>query len=190
MYTSSTTEHQLIDGARKCLERLRITIQPLDDPTYTRESQALPGSTIGKHVRHIIEHFTLLIQAINSKQPVTVNYAARHRNKDIETHVESGMDAILDVSDPQLTICLELLESDYLSLHTPIRVIDTLPSGVESALMSTLGRELWFCTHHMIHHNAVIASLLYEAGHAPPPEFAYAPSTVKHNHDHSVEKQK
>ncbi|KAJ1880583.1 hypothetical protein H4R99_007625 [Coemansia sp. RSA 1722] len=183
MYTPSTTEYQLIDGARKSLQRLHQTISELDDTIYTRQSVALPGSTIGKHVRHIIEHYLLLINAITSgKQPISVNYASRRRDVTIETSVQNGMDAILSVADPQLTVCLDLLNKPDLSLRTPVRVTDTLPSGMESALMSTLGRELWFCTHHMVHHNAIIASLLHEAGRQAPQEFAYAPSTVKHNH--------
>ncbi|KAJ1802236.1 hypothetical protein LPJ75_006247 [Coemansia sp. RSA 2598] len=189
MNTPSTTEYQLIDGARKSLARLRFTIKPLDDATYTRESAALPGSTIGKHVRHIIEHFTLLTQAINTKQPLAVNYAARNRDQAIESSVQKGLESITAVADPQMSTCLEFLESGKLSLRTPVRVVDTLPSGMESSLMSTLGRELWFCTHHMIHHNAIIASLLHEAGMSAPREFAYAPSTVKHGQKEAEQKQ-
>ncbi|KAI7826670.1 hypothetical protein BX661DRAFT_183239 [Kickxella alabastrina] len=55
-----------------------------------------------------------------------------------------------------------------------------LEGNLEARFMSTVGRELWFCTHHMVHHNAVITMLMHEFGHKVPDEFAYAPSTKVH----------
>ncbi|KAJ2719681.1 hypothetical protein GGI07_005064 [Coemansia sp. Benny D115] len=180
MDQSNSTHTQLLNGATDTLRQLSANISNLTDQIYTRESQALPGSTIGKHVRHLLDHFNILITALSNNTPLaTVNYSSRVRDTVVESSVKGGQDAIDDMAHISLLDCNRMLEEGTLALRTPIRVIDVLPSGAESAFMSTLGREFWFCIHHMVHHNAIIASLMYEFGCTSSKEFAYAPSTAK-----------
>ncbi|KAJ1946428.1 hypothetical protein GGF37_001166 [Kickxella alabastrina] len=76
--------------------------------------------------------------------------------------------------------CVDKLHAFKGGLEGNLVVVDTMPDGEEARFMSTVGRELWFCTHHMVHHNAVITMLMHEFGHKVPDEFAYAPSTKVH----------
>ncbi|KAJ1938466.1 hypothetical protein EC988_007582 [Linderina pennispora] len=179
----SNTTDQLFDSATTTLTQLTQTIHGLDASTYTRDSSALPGSTIGKHVRHILDHFNLLFHALSSNastdsgcnaDTMSVNYAQRIRNVSTESDVQAGLEAIR-----QAVACAEGLRKQGVEAGEAIEVVDVMSSGSEVALMSTVGRELWFCVHHMVHHNAVIAQLFFEFGLAPSLKAAYAPSTLK-----------
>ncbi|ORX67432.1 hypothetical protein DL89DRAFT_269250 [Linderina pennispora] len=167
----SNTTDQLFDSATTTLAQLTQTIHGLDASTYTRDSSALPGSTIGKHVRHILDHFNLL--GCNA-DTMSVNYAQRIRNVSTESDVQAGLEAIR-----QAVACAEGLRKQGVEAGEAIEVVDVMSSGSEVALMSTVGRELWFCVHHMVHHNAVIAQLFFEFGLTPSLKTAYAPSTLK-----------
>ncbi|KAI9501083.1 hypothetical protein GGI25_005867 [Coemansia spiralis] len=165
------TPKELLTSSTSYLLHLRDTLALVPDATYTRISTALPGSTIGKHVRHVLDHFMLLLASSGR-----VNYSLRERNEDTQSSVASGQAAILRTVERIRSV---LEDGCSVNVESPVCIEDTLPGGNDRAFVSTLGRELWFCTHHMIHHNAVIACLMFEFGLQPPKEFAYAPSTIK-----------
>ncbi|KAJ2806487.1 hypothetical protein H4R20_001670 [Coemansia guatemalensis] len=183
---------QLFDHATGYLKHLRAIIGKLNDNLYIQESKALPGSTIGKQVRHVLDHFSLLFAALdnivpdidtsgsegNLQQPLgPVNYAHRERNPATESTVVGGQASI-----DRIVSTIEHMKRHSSTIPRFIRIADTLPGGSEGNFLSTVDRELWFCIHHMVHHNAVIATLMYELGLDPPTEFAYAPSTIKLAH--------
>ncbi|KAJ2017487.1 hypothetical protein H4218_004192 [Coemansia sp. IMI 209128] len=171
-----TKLRSLFDSACDQLTLLGQTLSPLTDAQYTTESQALPGSTIGKHVRHILDHFSLLFTALSAHPPATVCYSHRERNAFAQDTVAGGRSTI------ESTVQRARALSTQPNAHAdPLTISDTMTGGNEEAFTSTVGRELWFCIHHMIHHNAIIASLMHEFGLHPPTQFAYAPSTIKHN---------
>ncbi|KAJ1962001.1 hypothetical protein GGI12_002925 [Dipsacomyces acuminosporus] len=175
---------RLFDSAASYLRHLSETISTLDDATYTQASTALPGSTIGKHARHILDHFNLLLAAAeagSASEPrhetryESVHYSHRERNTSAENDVASGRISI----GQTVKRLLDLKQRRSPDLFSSIHIFDTLPDGREAEFASTLGRELWFCIHHLVHHNAIIASLLHEFGQDRPTDFAYAPSTIQ-----------
>ncbi|KAJ2063532.1 hypothetical protein GGI17_001607 [Coemansia sp. S146] len=168
--------HSLFDSTADQLTELSKTISALTDAKYTSESHALPGSTIGKHVRHILDHFSLLFSALAIDPHPTVSYSRRERNSFAQDSVAGGVASI----EAMAQTARDLRNQANARPTDPITISDTMPGGNDEQFVSTLGRELWFCTHHMIHHNAIIASLMHEFGLHPPTQFAYAPSTIKH----------
>ncbi|KAJ2367068.1 hypothetical protein IW150_005770 [Coemansia sp. RSA 2607] len=181
------TETQLIVGAVTNLTSLSQMIADLDDSSYTQESVALPGSTVGKHVRHLLEHFTQLLSALPLEMP-TVNYAARKRNQDIETTVQGGVDGVDDMLR-ELDNCAVHIHFGEWTIDKAVRVVDIMPDGQEAVFMSTLGRELWFCSHHTVHHVAIITTLLHEMGISTSAGLAYAPSTAKYQEQQQQQQQ-
>ncbi|KAJ2717208.1 hypothetical protein H4R19_000152 [Coemansia spiralis] len=177
------TRDQLFGSATSYLEHLSRIVGRLGDAQYTQESRALPGSTIGKHVRHVLDHFALLLAALSSataepSQPLgPVCYSHRQRDPSVQSTVAGGQAGIA-----RTVAAVEAARRRPLPDTAPITISDTLPGGAEASFLSTVDRELWFCIHHMVHHNAIVASLMYEFGMDPPTEFAYAPSTLKHAH--------
>ncbi|KAJ2557888.1 hypothetical protein EV175_001077 [Coemansia sp. RSA 1933] len=176
----------LLDGAVSYLTHLHDSLALIPDPAYTHVSAALPGSTIGKHVRHILDHFSLFLAAAAAAadpavEAPCISYSHRERSPGTETFVKEGQRAIMN-----MVARLRSLKNGHMPQpDSPVTIEDTLPPSAshqkegDSAFVSSWARELWFCTHHMIHHNAIIACLMHEAGLHPPKEFAYAPSTLK-----------
>ncbi|KAJ2830643.1 hypothetical protein IWW50_000138 [Coemansia erecta] len=185
--TARESRDHLFTHAIDYMHHLSGIIGKLDDAQYTQGSKALPGSTIGKHVRHVLDHFALLFAALaraqapgdNIQHPLgPVDYAHRERNPFTESTVNGGQSSIAST-----IVAVKQLRQHEAEIPRFITISDTMPGGAVASFMSTVDRELWFCIHHMIHHNAIIASLMFELGLDPPTEFAYAPSTIKLAHE-------
>ena len=67
------------------IEELTGVLSKLPQEDYTRPCAALSDSTIGQHVRHIIELFQCLL---NQYDGGVINYDLRERNQAIENGVE------------------------------------------------------------------------------------------------------
>jgi hypothetical protein len=88
------------------------------------------------------------------------------------------MDQVKSLSDTALTL--------------PVQANFVLSAeGEQAALPSTLGRELGFCTHHAIHHNALIKVIAtwMKIEKQLPKGFGLAPSTAHYNKTHGIESQ-
>ncbi|KAJ2655809.1 hypothetical protein IWW48_005347 [Coemansia sp. RSA 1200] len=182
----------LLEAAESYLLHLHSVLAhlPADPPVYARVSAALAGSTIGKHVRHILDHFSILLAVERPDQ--CASYMRRERSTDTESSVGGGQAAIMRVVErirqkKQQQQQLEQKKQQQqqqqgellVAADARVFIEDTMPGNDTAAFVSSWARELWFCTHHMIHHNAIIACLMHEFGLQPPAEFAYAPSTLK-----------
>ncbi len=110
---------------------------------YQKPLPAYDGSSIGQHVRHMLEFFQCLEAGVSAG---LVDYAARQRNLLYETN-------------PQLTAdAFEIFQQKVadLDLHLPIQVRAEFGQGERPAYQSTVGRELLFAYDHAIHHLAII----------------------------------
>lgn len=76
----------------------------------THESTLIPGSTIGKHLRHSLDHYRLLLESIPrskdaqvsksaSKAPLEVNYDTRSRLVDMERIPSVALDSFRQMDD-------------------------------------------------------------------------------------------
>jgi hypothetical protein len=142
------------------------------DGVYAAASRVLPGGTIGKHVRHSLDHFRAVLEG--SEGGGMIDYDHRERDVPMESVPEAALEAIAE-------LCLRLGKVGELHLQQPVRVRVMLSgSGEEAELASTLGRELAFATHHAVHHHAMIGAIAAEMGVAAGADFGKAPSTINH----------
>jgi len=184
---------------QQCIDILRCL--PSDDK-YMYESKFLPSSTIGKHVRHLYDHFRLLLESkqLKAKRTAsgynfsdyddqcyeepkednskfwTVNYDNRSSNIPLET---SRLTAIKQLEQLQATI---VNDCTFIPFNTPIQIDATVDSNMlidAIPFQSTYGRELWFCCHHAIHHFALIRVICAEQNIVVPEDFGIAPSTLQ-----------
>lgn len=85
----------------------------------------------------------------------------------------------------RLIKAIENLPEDM--LDRPVRAsFILLAEGEEQAFQSTIGRELGFCTHHAIHHNALIKTIATTLAidKLLAKDFGLAPSTANYNLTH------
>lgn len=154
------------------LDQCARLLRAVSDDAYVSPSRVLPGGTIGKHVRHAIDHFAALVQARDQRCPV--DYDHRERGVPMESVRADALAAIDDLRRRLGALGTAEAES-------PLRVrVMITPDGAEAELLSSFGRELAFAAHHAVHHHAMIKAIAAEHGHAAPEDFGTAPSTLAH----------
>ncbi|KAI0961182.1 hypothetical protein AcV7_000352 [Taiwanofungus camphoratus] len=143
------------------------------DEQLTVHSQFMPGSTIGKHLRHARDHFVLLMSCLSAPQPHVLNYDARSRNTPMESSRQAAQEA-LDEAIAQLEKVVPHAKMDEpITLHA----VTPFPQVVQT----TFGRELWFAGLHAIHHWSMVRVIAGELGIKLEDTFGFAPSTLVHN---------
>jgi len=149
-------------------EQLSESLRQISNDEYKMPSESLSNSTIGQHVRHIIELFLCLQQGY---QTGVVNYEKRKRDYRIETDKDFAMDLMLDVfnnlEQPNKELILEA--EDYCEDVQTVSV------------PSNYFRELAYNLEHTIHHMALIRVGVNEVASVQlPDEFGVAYSTIKY----------
>ncbi|CAE6459962.1 unnamed protein product [Rhizoctonia solani] len=181
----SVVVKQLTDVARdvmgQAIDLLQNTLT--DDKQLTYRSKYIPGSTIGKHLRHARDHYVLLSKAIldvtsaepsNRQAPVTLSYDARIRDTPMETSITAGVEAFQEA----------IKELEDISKYAPedLPVVLTADTGpYQQVLNTTYGRELWFGSLHAIHHWSMVRVIAGELGLTLDSNFGVAPSTINYH---------
>jgi len=142
------------------------------DEKLTGDSKYLPGSTIGKHLRHARDHYTLLLDALESPSPRVVNYDVRLRNTPMESSKAAAKEALRNtLGRLEKLVPNPALVDERLTLYA----VTPHPQVFET----TFGRELWFCELHAIHHWSMIRVIAGELNVKMRDEsFGFAPSTL------------
>lgn len=147
-------------------------ISCLDKSEY---QQSLPPhfpSSIGAHMRHIVDHFLALM---NGWQNGEVDYNLRHRENEVEKEPFEALEALNKINDWLLALLPADLDAK-LSITSEIDVSRTHSTTCQS----TLERELVFVSSHAIHHYALIRIICSMKNKAIPQYFGYAPATITH----------
>ena len=142
------------------LEQLEQLIPQLQD-SYALPIEAIGNSSIGDHIRHMIEFYQCLLQAVEQK--CLVDYESRQRNQELAL--------IPDVALAELHRLKEILSQE-------IEDIPLLVQGVQSSL----GRELQYAFDHAVHHCALIKAGLFvlQKKHLVADDFGVSPSTIRY----------
>lgn len=157
-------------SAGAILDEAADMIRGLSDEAYrTPGSQ---GASIGQHTRHTLDHFARVVAGHGTG--TVIDYDRRERGGAIETDRAAALHEISG-----LIGSLAALDPGELGSPVTIRVMVNA-EGDESEIGSTLARELWFATHHAIHHNALIKAIAADLRLPLPASFGRAPSTVHH----------
>ncbi|MCA9287652.1 MAG: hypothetical protein KDA05_03655 [Phycisphaerales bacterium] len=159
-------------AAGAVLEQCARFIQCLPEGCYARESRLIRGGTIGKHVRHTVDHFAAAVGGLDAGEPI--DYDHRSREVPMETTPSVAIEAIGRLRD-------RLGSLDAPAMGRPVRIrVMVAGDGTEATLDSSLGRELHFAFHHAVHHHAMLKAIAGEFGVEAPSEFGIAPSTVNY----------
>jgi len=142
------------------------------DEQLTVQSQYMPGSTIGKHLRHARDHFSLLLDCVSRPRPYVLSYDVRSRNTPMETSREAARTAIENTMAQLKKVVPDVPLNAPLTLHAVTPYSQTM--------QSTFGRELWFAGLHAVHHWSMIRVIAGEQGIELEKSFGFAPSTLVH----------
>ncbi|KAI8140168.1 hypothetical protein BJV82DRAFT_671938 [Fennellomyces sp. T-0311] len=169
---------QLLQQVIDLLQRLP------DDEAYTRPSVVMPGGTIGKHIRHVYDHFHILL-ASNPKlsgrhdQVWTVDFDARTRDQPMEKDHREAIHCFRDMQNKFKDV------QDTIPLDTPLvlkATVDASANIPRAVFHSSFDRELWYSCMHAIHHYAAIKAICIENNISVSGEFGMAPSTTQYQH--------
>ncbi|KAI0762650.1 hypothetical protein C8Q74DRAFT_1291421 [Fomes fomentarius] len=142
------------------------------DEHLTAHSNYIPGSTIGKHLRHARDHFVLLLDANASSPPHVLSYDQRLRN----TPMESSRTAARDALNECIANLQEAVPKARIAEPITLHAVTPYPQVMET----TFGRELWFASLHAIHHWSMVRVIAGELGVQVEDSFGFAPSTLVH----------
>ncbi|MGH1372675.1 MAG: DinB family protein [Cellvibrionaceae bacterium] len=137
---------------------------------------AVANSTIGQHIRHIIDHFDAYRRGIDTS---CIDYNIRSRDSELETTPTLAMQKLKEF---ELWLDHSPRESFELSLVTEVSTLDRL----SISLQSNSHRELVYLLNHSYHHVALAATLARTLGLAPSEKLGVAPATATYRRDSSL----
>ena len=157
----------ITDAAILNLERAERLIRLLDERSYANAGTGPYYSSIGGHLRHVLDIFACVINGVESR---VVDLTDRKRGTDAETNPQVGLEYLESV----MRGLSALGEIDH---STPVTLVDNLGLG-RVEVPSTLGAGLCQAHSHAIHHFACIGYILHLQGIAlPDGRFGYNPTT-------------
>lgn len=156
-------------AADAILEQFVAYIDRVDDDQFVIESKAVPGGTIGKHIRHALDHFRCAITTCCTQ---AIDYDHRCRGGNVEK--------CRDEAKAEIGMLRSLMgELSEEKLNEPMTASVMICSdGQTCDLQTTRAREIFFAMHHAIHHNAILKAIGIELGFECPEGFGTAPSTI------------
>ena len=173
MHTDSTQPtRSLADDSiaflRQGIELLRV----LSDDQYNASMPPVYASSVGAHIRHILDHFNCLLDGVEDGN---VDYDGRERNPLIETQRVAAIEALQTAVGR-----IRTLSDQPCDLALRVKMDCGGPQDADIWSLSSLARELQFLTSHTIHHYALVAAILDHAGYRVPTGFGISPSTLNY----------
>ncbi len=158
----------LIVECETVLNQLETVLNKIAPADYCRPSSRLGGSSIGQHMRHVLEFFVCLGQGVETG---VVNYDKRARDPRIENNPEFALAAI-----HQIRMLIQNKDDQTMQLQVEYQ------NSNDFLLPTTYAREIAYNIEHATHHMAIIKIGIGEVARdlELPAEFGLAPSTVRH----------
>lgn len=165
--------HHLLQANIESLKQAEHLLIKITDSQYRAVIHPFTAN-IGKHLRHITDHYRLLLEGLPG---TLVEYDHRER---LATEENERSAMILRLR----SLCNELSRlTDTCSKDVPLSISLAVNELEESpTVKSTLSRELVFLQSHSVHHYAIISAILKLQGIQFDPDFGIAPSTLKYEH--------
>lgn len=161
-----------VKGTIESIDQMIDFIETLDDNDYQFCAAPWLESSIGQHLRHIVDLFLALV---NQEQDKAVDYEFRRRGASIEISRTTGLLELRNVR-----AWMNQIDSE--DIERPIRVLTEVSINSEQTEIfnSTFGRELCFASSHLTHHLALMAVIAKIAGKSVDPTLGLAPATATH----------
>ncbi len=139
--------------AKENLMQIKDLLQNIKISDYTGKAEVLSDSTVGQHIRHILEFYLLLVSGSFSG---VISYDKRQRDKQIEESPTFATETISRL--------LKGIETLDLNQEVKFEGDFTTDGSKDNFTASSVGRELGYCIEHSIHHQAIIKAGLISLG--------------------------
>jgi uncharacterized damage-inducible protein DinB len=159
----------MIEAIEKNLKRGVNLLNNISDNEYSNNSIAPYYSSIGCHMRHVLDVFSCVLIGFKNEN---IDLTIRKRNELAEQKTTVGIDYFNEVIDQVCAMSNNNLKSE-------ITVSDDLGSG-KITVNTTLEAALMQAQSHAIHHYASVGYLIYQLGiELPDADFGFNPTTPK-----------
>ncbi|RPD98165.1 DinB family protein [Aureibaculum marinum] len=161
----------MIDAIVNNLNRGVKLLNAISDSEYSNTSVKPYHSSIGVHIRHVLDIFDCVFCGLENKH---INLAIRKRNQEAELKTDAGLQYFNDIIG-------KLQELKNTNLDDEVYVIDDLGLGTVKTKY-TIGAILSQAHSHAIHHFASIGYIISQLGiELPDTDFGYNPTTPKND---------
>jgi uncharacterized damage-inducible protein DinB len=161
----------VLKAAEELLGQCVQIVEAVDDAAYSRPSAVLRGGSIGKHLRHTLDHYAAIVAHAVGGEPIDYDHRARGVSVETDRVAARSHIAMLRTGVAGLR--------GAASEPVTIRVMVS-GDGAEALLESTVAREVAFATHHGVHHVAMMKAIAGEMGVEFGDEVGKAPSTIQY----------
>ncbi len=138
----------IIQSTLKTLQKSKTLLDSLNDDDLCDASLAPYYSSIGSHIRHILDFYDCIF---NLNSDSTIDLTARSRNKDVESKCGCAKNYLNEI--------IERLSIADFDMNGIVEVIDDLGLG-KTKIKYTLGAIFAQANSHTIHHYAIINYIL------------------------------
>ncbi len=164
-----------VAGSLESLDQMITFIDGLSDSDYRYIATPWFESSIGQHLRHIVDLYLALMTPSNKN---AIDYDVRRRGAPIETNKSTGLKELADIR-----CWLMKLTANQLSQQSIVSTEVSLSTQQSEKFVSSFGRELCFASSHLIHHLAIMATIAKMAGKTVDPTLGLAPATATYTRE-------
>jgi len=159
----------MIEAIEKNLERGIQLLKCISDDEYSNTTIAPYYSSIGGHMRHILDVFDCVFEGLDSKD---INLINRKRNELAENYTKNGIEYFEKIVADLQTVKTQ-------DFNKIVKVTDDLGLGVITANY-TLSAILIQAHSHAIHHYASVGYIISQLGiKLPDEDFGFNPTTPR-----------
>jgi len=158
----------LFAATEAIISQLEGLIDQIREDDYTKPLDILSGSSVGQHMRHVIEFYQCVVTNQGSNE---INYDNRERDKILETSLDATLKVLATTKDG-----LNSIRTDR-DIYVSGQI-----GGTGNKVRSSIKREILYAIEHAVHHMAIIkigvkTSLPYIS---LPDSFGVAESTIRY----------
>jgi DinB superfamily len=166
----------IINNNIETLQSGAVIFNDLNDAQYNQVQTPYFSASIGKHFRHILDHYFCFISGLKRGH---ISYDQRQRDQAIETERLYTLGKVQQLIDELKALANQPDSAIKVSLSSSPDTPCTNPSD------SSLARELIFLQGHTTHHYAIISSQLKFMEFQVDDNFGVAASTQLYNKQQS-----
>jgi len=160
----------MLTSQLEVLEQGRLYLKGITEEDYIEIITPNFISSVGSHIRHIIDHYQSIISGLNSG---LIDYDLRLRGSKVEESPQLAIEKFDEIETWMKSLSTDTLTQN-ISLSTEVSTRNKEVQIVETSV----ARELVFVGSHAVHHYAMIAQITFAQTTTANTSFGVAPATA------------